>query len=230
MGGGKKIIEYLLPMTLFLIGFLIGQRGRRCLYNLRKNYDIAKTASIGNCFLIVDSLTMGDRSRIGDFTIIRNLESLILESDSRIGTFNWIFGHKTSEHFVDEEHRESTLALRKGSSLTSRHIVDCTDRIEIGQFSTVAGFRSQILTHAIDTQLNRQTCSPVQIGQYCFVGTGSILLKGSHLPDKSILAAGSVLGSKYSQTFTLYSGSPAKPVKELPKDSKYMVRLVSHVR
>jgi carbonic anhydrase/acetyltransferase-like protein (isoleucine patch superfamily) len=64
----------------------------------------------------------------------------------------------------------------------------------------------------------------VRIGRYCFVGTGSVLLKGSELPDCSVLAAGSSLSHAFDEAFMLYSGVPAKPVKPLDRDAEYFRR------
>jgi acetyltransferase-like isoleucine patch superfamily enzyme len=93
----------------------------------------------------------------------------------------------------------------------------------------VAGARSQILTHAIDFKRNRQVSAPVRIGRYCFVGTACVVLKGARLPECSVLAAGSTLARAYDETFTLYSGVPALPVKALDRDAEYFRRTRGHV-
>jgi acetyltransferase-like isoleucine patch superfamily enzyme len=73
-------------------------------------------------------------------------------------------------------------------------------------------------------ELSRQTSRPVVIGSYCFVGTGSILLKGSRLPDRSVLSAGSVLLTQESEECALYAGVPARKVRDLDADSMYFKR------
>ena len=78
-----------------------------------------------------------------------------------------------------------------GSEMCIRDsIIDCTDSVELGRFATFAGFRSQILTHSIDLKLNRQRARPVRIGEYCFIGTGCILLPGTDIAGRIIVAAG----------------------------------------
>jgi acetyltransferase-like isoleucine patch superfamily enzyme len=114
-------------------------------------------------------------------------------------------------------------------ALNARHYVDCCNRVEIGEFATIAGARSQILTHAIDFKLNRQASAPVRIGRYCFVGTACVVLKGADLPECSVLAAGSTLARAYEETFTLYSGVPAQPVKALDRDAGYFRRECGYV-
>ena len=96
--------------------------------------------------------------------------------------------------------------------------------VEIGDFSTVAGARSQILTHAVDLEDNRQRSAPVTIGAHTFVGTGVIILKGASLADCCVVAAGSVYGLKSSTPFGLYGGIPAVRIKDLSPDLKYFTR------
>ena len=114
--------------------------------------------------------------------------------------------------------------LGDNSAIVARHIIDCTDSVMIGKFSTIAGHRSQILTHAIDLEENEQSCEPVRIGDYCFVGTAAIILKGSVLPSYSVLGAGAVLNTIYAEEWSVYAGNPARKVKSIDASYKYFVR------
>lgn len=212
------------PVLFFILSPFSGRRGREFFARRLLNARIAEGATIGIALIDATQIELGPNSRIGHFSIIRNLDAIILEKYARIGTFNWIFGARGTRHFAERPERTSTLALAEGASVTSRHILDCTDRIEIGAFSTVAGFRSQILTHAIDVVENRQDCAPVEIGPYSFIGTGTILLKGARFPARAVLAAGSVYSGRGQDEGQIYSGVPAKPVKALPVDAAYMRR------
>jgi carbonic anhydrase/acetyltransferase-like protein (isoleucine patch superfamily) len=69
----------------------------------------------------------------------------------------------------------------------------------------------------------------VRIGRYSFVGTSCVVLRGAELPDYSVLAAGSTLARAQQETFTLYSGVPAQPVKPLDRDSEYFRRTRGYV-
>jgi acetyltransferase-like isoleucine patch superfamily enzyme len=103
-------------------------------------------------------------------------------------------------------------------------LIDCTARVRIGAFATVAGFRSQLITHSIDLEAGRQSSEPIEIGEYCFVGTDSVILGGSSLPHHSVLGAKSLLNKKWDTPFQLYGGVPAKPLKELPREMEYFRR------
>ena len=210
----------------FLLGMILPGRLRRGLYRALLGYEIDRTAVLGPCFLRVQKLTLGPGAKIGAFTFIRNVREVCIGEESRIGTFNWIYGMigPSDRHFLDEPDRAPDFIMEEQSSLTSRHIVDCTNRVRIGAFSTVAGFYSQILTHGIDPVENRQTSKPVEIGRYCLLGTGSVVLKGAVVPDGTVLGAGSVFRGAPTETHALYSGVPAEFIRKMPEDAAYFHR------
>lgn len=212
-------ITYLL--TLFLPWFL-----RRPLLNAIFGYKIDPSARIGLSWFIPKHLEMGPRSSIGHFNVCKGLDLVSIGSDASVGRLNWITGFPANDakHFTHDVDRKPELKLDEHSAVTNRHILDCTNAIHVGAFSTVAGFRSQFLTHSIDLGNNWQASKPITIGSYCFVGTGVIILGGSALPDKSVLGAGSVLQKNYDSESTLYAGAPAKPIKEIDTSKGYFVR------
>lgn len=209
-----------------LLGAMVGQSGRRALYRVLLNYRIDRAARIGVAFVRVGMLELKAGARIGNLTVIRNVDLVALGENARIGTFNWIYGFpgQSAKHFTAEVDRRSELVLERESALTSRHIVDCTDRVTIKEFATVAGFMTQIITHGIDIAANRQSAAPVTIGRYAMVGTRSILTKGAALPDFSILGAGSVLRDAPTTSYALYSGVPAVFVRALDATTPHFNR------
>lgn len=87
-----------------------------------------------------------------------------------------------------------------------------------------AGFRLQVLTHSIDLGEGRQRSAPVSIGDYAFVGTNSVLLPDSALPDYSVLGVKSLLERAFVDVYCLSAGVPARRVKDLARDSAYVTR------
>lgn len=198
---------------------------RRPLLRSFLGYQIDPTARIGYSVVAASKLVMGADARIGSLTFVKGLEELVLEEGAILGNLNWVTGlPRTSQYFHDQLDRRPALFIRRHAAVTHRHLLDCTDTIEVGAFATFGGWGSQILTHSIDVEDCRQRCAPVRIGEYAFIGTRSVFLKGSSLPGFSILAAGSVLGGKYDEAYQLYSGVPAKPVKALSPDLAYFTR------
>ncbi len=209
-----------------LLTLLLPWALRRRLLNLACGYSIAPGTRVGFSVVACTHLHMESGARIGHFNVIKGAR-LEMRDNSSIGDFNWIAGLplESTRHFAAEVGRDPALCLGRHAALTSRHFLDCSNRIGIGEFATIAGARTQILTHAIDLRSNAQVSAPVTIGCYCFVGTACVVLKGARLPDCSVLAAGSSLARAHEEPFTLYSGVPATPVKALERDGAYFSRV-----
>jgi acetyltransferase-like isoleucine patch superfamily enzyme len=173
-----------------------------------------------------EKLIMEEHAQIGHFTLCKGLQLMHIHAHGRVGNGNWITGFPltTSGHFSHQADRNPALTVGEHAAITNRHIIDCTDSVTIGKFTTFAGFQSQILTHSINLETCRQHALPVFIGDYCFVGTNVVILGGSTLPSYSVLGAKSLLNKEHSDTYTLYAGVPAKPVKKLESDLGYFNR------
>jgi acetyltransferase-like isoleucine patch superfamily enzyme len=190
-------------------------------------FSIDKTSRIGLAWVFPKELVLEPYSAIGHLTFCVNLDRIHLHAHATIGRGNWITGFPTgtdSPHFQHETNRRAELNLEEHAAITNRHFVDCTAEVVIGRFSTFAGFASQILTHSVDLERNRQSSRPVVIGQYCFIGTNCVILGGARLPDYSVLAAKSLLQSAPDVPYGLYGGIPARFIKELPRDYAYFSR------
>jgi acetyltransferase-like isoleucine patch superfamily enzyme len=170
---------------------------------------------------------MAAGSRIDHFTVAVNLDSLQMGENSSIGRSNWITGFPTgtdSRHFAHQPERRAELLLGDHAAITKNHHIDCTNHISIGPYSTIAGYRSQLLSHSIDLQRSRQHSEPIIIGAYCFIGTNSVILGGSMLPDYSVLGALSMLNMPHSEPCSLYVGQPARRVKQIDPSAAYFTR------
>jgi acetyltransferase-like isoleucine patch superfamily enzyme len=204
---------------------------RRVLLQWCCGYELHPTSRIGCSLVAPEELVMREHASIGHLTVVKGLKRLELGPHASIGRGNWITGFPAANKtfFAHQKDRVPELILGAQSAITHRHIIDCTNSIRIGEFTTFAGYRSQILTHSIDLMDCRQSSAPVRIGDYCFVGTDCVLLGGSVLPSYSALGAKSLLNKAHTQTHCLYAGVPAKPVKSLEPDLKYFQREVGFV-
>lgn len=212
--------------TIQIFLFIFPWKLRKVFLEFIFNYKIHPNSRIGYSVVLAKNLEMNEHCRIGHLTLIKGLDLVYMDKNSRIGNLNWITAFPTtpkSDHFSDVV-RKPQLTLLEHSAITNRHLIDCTDSVSIGRFSTFAGFRSQILTHSIKLSEARQRCTPVKIGDYCFVGTGSIFLPGTSLPSFSVLSAGSVLTKSFNQEYFLYTGNPAIPSRAMPKTHAYFSR------
>jgi acetyltransferase-like isoleucine patch superfamily enzyme len=152
----------------------------------------------------------------------------VLGPNALIGKGNWITAHPRGDSSFDDS-RVPELVLERDAAITAQHAIDCTDRIHIGQFATLAGWRSQVITHAVDVRANRQSCCPISIGEYSFVGTRVILLPGASVAPRSVVAAGAVVASVLEDELVTYGGVPARRVGSLTGDELYFSRKTGRV-
>ena len=199
---------------------------RRSFLENQFGYSIHPSSRIGFAWIFPKKLVMEEGSRIGHLTLCKNIDLLHLGAHAVVGQLNWITGFPSgaSRHFAHQPDRHPELIIETHAGISSRHLIDCTARVRIGAFATIGGFRSQLLTHSIDFAAGRQTAEPIDIGEYSFTGTNSVVLGGSNLPHHSILGAQSLLNKKWDEPYRLYEGVPAKPVKELAADLEYFRR------
>jgi len=209
---------------------------RRRLLERVLGYELAASSHMGLAWIAPHQLVLGPDTSIGHGTVCRNIGCLELGRSTVIGSFNWITGTPPEStnspgyfSFSHQLDRYPRLLVGEHSSVTSRHVIDCTNEVSIGRFSVVAGYHTLILTHSVDLEHARQASEPVQIGNFCFVGSRCTLLPGSALPDYSVLGAGSLLNKSYEEPYVLYAGSPARPVKSLPPQSAYFMRKTGHI-
>lgn len=210
---------------VYLVARLPGSTASK-LFRWFFGWDVHPTARIGHSYISCVQLRLGAGSRIGSGTLIKGLGSLCLEQEAVIGNLNWISAYPESNSiFFAGQQRSASLLLGVGAAITSRHIIDCTTTVELGRFSIIAGFRSQVLTHSVNIDEGRQVAATVVIGDYCFVGTGVILLPGSSIPTRCVVGAGSVVKGKLERQSSLYGGVPAKYIQPVDSDAGFFTRV-----
>jgi acetyltransferase-like isoleucine patch superfamily enzyme len=216
-------LELFFKATIALLPWAIKRQALVRLYG----YQLDPRARIGLAWIYPQHLKMAAGARIASFTIAIHLDCLELAEQASIGRGNWITGFSTgssSRHFVHQVSRRSELYLGAHSAVTKYHHIDATNSIAIGPFTTIAGYGSQLLSHSIDLQHNRQHSLPITIGAYCFVGTSCVILGGSVLPDHSVLGALSLLNKPHGEPWSLYGGQPARRLKPIDSSAAYFCR------
>jgi acetyltransferase-like isoleucine patch superfamily enzyme len=215
-------------MLLKLVTLLLPWKLRR--YALQKwfRYSIHKTAKIGRfTWVFPSNLIMAEGAKIGNLNVAIHLDEISMGRNASIARGNWITGFPSntkSGHFNHQPDRRSILLLGESAAITKNHHFDCTNLIDIGRFTTIAGYNSQFLTHSIDLYENRQSSTKIIIGEYCFVGTNVVVLGGAVLPSYSVLGAKSLLNKAYNEQRCIYGGVPAKAVQKITADAKYFTR------
>jgi acetyltransferase-like isoleucine patch superfamily enzyme len=109
------------------------------------------------------------------------------------------------------------LELGAGAIVVSGHRLDFTDRIRIGRNVIVAGRNSSLWTH------NRQATRPIDIGDFCYLGSEVRLAPGARLGEYSILGMGGVLTGE-APARTVLGGVPAKPIRAITEEDERTLR------
>src|SRR3546814_8718108 len=94
---------------------------------------------------MAENVVLEEGARIASLTIVSPLQLLHLHRHAAIGRGNRIVGQAGASYFRSSPNRKSALIMHEHSGITRKHLLDCSDTIEIGKFSLVAGWRSQIL-------------------------------------------------------------------------------------
>jgi acetyltransferase-like isoleucine patch superfamily enzyme len=219
-------------VTLGLIAFLPSFLKRPC-YRLFFGYKISKGVRIGltlldakeceidsnvsighfNIFIGVKKLSIGDHSRIGHLNIIRGGDEVRLGRYTEIMRLNEI--NAIPEPIAVNE-VDSRFILGDGSIITTSHKIDFTDRVEFGKRVILGGRNSSLWTH------NRQMTKPIIIGDYSYVGSEIRIVPGGEIPPKCIVGIGAVITKKFEDEYKLIAGVPAKAVKDLDEDGKFL--------
>ena len=210
-----------------VVGILPSNRGKNFLLN-RLGHTVSMSASIGPILLLGrTTLVVGDGARIGPFNVFRQVSRAEVGDKAEIGQFNWI---SAAPFLVDESTSpiSGQFLLGAHASFTSRHYVDASGGVSIGDYATVAGVRSVFMTHGIDVEDNVLDTCPIHVGKYAMVGGGCNLVMGSIVPESSLIAMGSVVIRGLEQTHSLYAGAPAQFKKTLPEGA-YVARTTGAV-
>lgn len=190
-------------------------------------YRIDPSARIGYSIVKPGSLEMAADSKIGHLNFVRGMGRVRMGERCSIGNLNWIYGIPAGR--TGSGAYGSSLEMEDGAQLTHRHLIDCTATIRLGRFSVVAGYRTQMLSHSVDIHRGVQGAREIEIGEFSFIGTGCVVLGGSRLPDRSVLGAGSVLRSEFTEPLRVYSGTPAQSISAIPEDAAFFHRTEPYV-
>ncbi len=187
-----------------------------------RGHKIDKSCRIGICYLDIKLIEMKKGSKISSLNFFKGLQSLKMGEYARIGgNFNWFTAshlHKLGQEGYGE------VIIGMGSNITSKHFFDVQQRIQIGEQSLIAGFRSTFWTHGYRDTANSQN-NGITIGSNCYIGSQVIFLQGTSIGNNNFVGAGSVVTRNYANaTYELIAGNPAKRVKSLEKDLDFFNR------
>jgi acetyltransferase-like isoleucine patch superfamily enzyme len=211
------------PLYRLFFGYRIGRRVRIGLTILdAASCEIGDDTQIGhfNLIIAVNKLTLGDHVRIGHLNIIRGGEEVSLGRYCELLRLNEINSIPDPDVVNPVDPR---LEVGAGSVITTGHKIDFTDRVQIGHRTIIGGRNSSFWTH------NRQRTLPITIGDFAYVGSEIRMAPGASIPSRCIVGIGSVITHKLSDTEHLIAGVPAKAIKELQPEDKFLIERKTRV-
>jgi acetyltransferase-like isoleucine patch superfamily enzyme len=225
----SKLRLFVLACVALLPSFL-----KRPCYRWFFGYRIGKRVRIGITIIDAGTCQIGDDSQIGHLNVVLGVKNLILGDHVRIGHLNIIRGGDEVElgrysellrlneiNSMPEPEVVNAIdprfSLGPGSIITTGHKIDFTDRVKIGRRTILGGRNSSLWTH------NRQRTLPITIGDFAYVGSEIRIAPGGSIPSRCIIGIGSVITGELSAEGHLIAGVPAKPLKELEDNDKFLI-------
>src|SRR6266540_1303538 len=230
MPQSSKLRLGLLALIASLPSFL-----KRPSYRLFFGYRIGKRVRIGVSIIDAQHCMIEDDVQIGHLNIIVGVSKLLIKDHVKIGYFNVIRGgdevvlgryaeimrmneiNSIPDPDVVNE-TDPRFLLGDGSVITAGHKIDFTDYVEIGRRTILGGRNSSLWTH------NRQRTQPIRIGSFTYIGSEIRIAPGGALPSRCIVGIGSVITSQLTGEEYLIAGVPAKPVKQLDSEDKFLIQ------
>lgn len=204
------------PLYRLFFGYKIGKRvkiGLSIIDALDCAIDDDVTIGHLNVFIQIKKLSIGDHARIGHINIFRGGDEVRLGRYTEILRLNEI--NSIPDPIVVNK-LEPKFILGDGSVVTTSHKIDFTDKVEIGKRVILGGRNSSLWTH------NRQQTKPIIIGDYSYIGSEIRIVPGGEIPPKCVVGIASVITKKFEGENQLIAGVPAKIVKELGEDGKFL--------
>lgn len=226
------MIRRLRLISLALTALLPSPIAKVC-FRVVFGYKIGKRVKVG--FSIVDAreVEIGDDVSIGHFNVFTGIKKLSIGEHSRIGVLNVFRGGEEIEigrycdilrlneiNSIPEpdvvNETDPRCIIGDGCMIGASHKIDFTDRVEFGKCVILGGRNSSIWTH------NRQRTAPVVVGERTYLGSEIRVAPGAAIAPKCIVGLGSVITGKFSNEYRLVGGVPAKEIKELDEEDRFL--------
>lgn len=219
-------------ITLSFTAFLPGV-AKRPLYRLLFGYKIGKRVRLGFSIIDAAECEIGDDVSIGHLNIFTGVRKLSIGKHSRIGALNIFRGGQEIRigRYCDilrlneinsipdpdvVNDIDPRFLMGDGSMIGASHKIDFTDRVEFGKCVILGGRNSSVWTH------NRQMTKPVVVGERTYLGSEIRIAPGSEIAPRCIVGMGAVISGKFESEFKLIGGVPAKEIKDLDDDGRFL--------
>jgi acetyltransferase-like isoleucine patch superfamily enzyme len=164
----------------------------------------------GNLIFQVGHLTLGDHARIGHLNIVRGGAAVTIGRYADILRLNEI--NSIVDPRVDRP-VDPRFVLGTGSTITTGHKIDFTDRVDIGRMTVLGGRHSSLWTHA------RQQTGPISIGAWNYLGSEIRVAPGTTIGSRCIVGMGAVVVSSFPDA-TVLGGVPARAIRDVTESDR----------
>lgn len=145
------------------------------------------------CFYIPEKISLGNNVRIDDFCIIIG--------NVQLGDYIHIAAY-TSIHAS-----YGSIVIGDYSTLSSR----------VTLYAVSDDYSGETMTSSIiDDEYKNLSIGHIEIGKFVIIGTGTIILEKSKIPDGVAIGAVSLV-NKQLDSWTIYAGIPCKKIKDRSK-------------
>lgn len=193
-------------------------------------FQIGKHTKIGFSIIYVNNLKLLDNTKIGHLNLILN-NKLIFEKNAYLGYLNILKGpfdiilkEKAAignKNYITRARKgisygESCLTLGRLTKVTVGHHLDLTKSITFGEYSILAGIKSQLWTHGYyhaNTGSDRiRIDGEIKIGNNVYIGSACIFNPGVKVSDAIHIGTGCVI-SKHLEESGMYVSQGLRFIK-----------------
>lgn len=200
------VLCFLLPSIVLrpllrLLGHKVG-KGVKIGFSLLcvNEFKASEHSIIGHLNLVLnESVLLDKKSKIGYLNILKGPFKLHLKEDAAIGNKNYFTRAKKGVTYGN-----SIMKLGILTKVTTGHHLDLTRSIIFGNYSILAGIRSQMWTHGYYHDKKGagriRIDGEISIGNNVYVGSGCIFNPGVKVSDAIHIGAGSVISKNLEES------------------------------
>lgn len=168
--------------------------------------------------------SVGENVLISDRASFYNCRNIRIGNNVRIDDFCILSAGAKGINIGDYVHIASYCSLIGSALIELKEFSGLSSRVSI--YSSSDDYSGTYMTNpTVPDELTNVAHADVTIGKHVIVGSGSVVLPGVILEEGVAIGALSLV-SKSCQAFGIYSGVPAKRIKERKKNIKDLENLV----
>ena len=159
---------------------------------------------------------VGDNCRLSDKASYYNCKHIHIGNNVRIDDFCVLSAGKGGIYIGDYIHIAVYSSLIGAAKITLDDFSNISSRVSI--YSSSDDYSGASMTNPmVPAEFTNVTHADVNIGRHVIIGSGSVVLPGITLEEGVAVGALSLV-TKKCQSFGIYSGVPAKRIKERKRD------------